>query len=159
MSCQSYARSYQIKCCLFVHLQITPHYVCMYDPHKGGLPNPVTGSPSRKTMGSKSAISVRRLSTISEQDPDKLDTDSSSHDPRGGGEWGGSSFSMCSDKFKNSSSHFSSVLTSFVLLCCCTFLWTCPWKKIVQTKYQHLQINAFLSFLVYNMHKTNAFQL
>ncbi|KAM9351011.1 myoD family inhibitor domain-containing protein 2 [Symphorus nematophorus] len=69
---------------------------------------PVTGSPSRKMMGSKSVSGVRRLSTISEQDPDKLDTDSSSHDPRGGSEWGGSSFSMCSDKFKNSSSHFSS---------------------------------------------------
>ncbi|XP_076596415.1 myoD family inhibitor domain-containing protein 2-like [Chaetodon auriga] len=66
------------------------------------------GSPSRRMMGSKSVSGVRRLSTISEQEPDKMDTDSSSHDPRRGSEWGGSSFSMCSDKFKNSSSHFSS---------------------------------------------------
>lgn len=65
------------------------------------------GSPSRKMMG-KLAGGVRRLSTISEQEPDKLDTDPSSRDPLGGGEWGGSSFSVCSDKFKNSSGRFSS---------------------------------------------------
>lgn len=65
------------------------------------------GSPSRKVMG-KSVSGIRRLSTISEQEPDKLDTDPCSHDPLGGSGWGGSSVSMCSDKFKNSSSHFSS---------------------------------------------------
>lgn len=59
-------------------------------------------------IGGNLVSGVRRLSTISEQEPEKLDTDSSSHDPRGGSEWGGSSFSVCSDKCKNSSSHYSS---------------------------------------------------
>ncbi|XP_027144594.1 myoD family inhibitor domain-containing protein 2-like [Larimichthys crocea] len=66
------------------------------------------GSPSRQMMDSKSVSGIRRLSIISEQEPDKLDTDPTSHDPRCGSERGGSSFSMCSDKFKNSSSRFSS---------------------------------------------------
>ncbi|XP_029137290.1 myoD family inhibitor domain-containing protein 2-like isoform X2 [Labrus bergylta] len=74
----------------------------------GSTPEPVTGGPSRKMRG-KSVSGVRRLSTISEQELEKLpDTDPSSHDPLGGSEWGGSSFSTCSDKFKNSSSPFSS---------------------------------------------------
>uniref|UniRef100_UPI0037E7205F myoD family inhibitor domain-containing protein 2-like n=1 Tax=Semicossyphus pulcher TaxID=241346 RepID=UPI0037E7205F len=73
----------------------------------GSTPTPVTGGPSRK-MRSKSVSVPRRLSTISEREPDKLDTDPSSHDPLGGSELGGSSFSTCSDKFRNSSSHFSS---------------------------------------------------
>ncbi|XP_050927302.1 myoD family inhibitor domain-containing protein 2-like [Lates calcarifer] len=51
---------------------------------------------------------VRRLSTISEREPDKLDANHDSHEPLGGSEWGGSSLSMCSDKFRSSSSHFSS---------------------------------------------------
>ncbi|XP_023261957.1 myoD family inhibitor domain-containing protein 2-like [Seriola lalandi dorsalis] len=72
----------------------------------GNTPKPVTCSPPRKMMGKFSG--VRRLSTISEQEPDKLDTDPSSQEAQGGSAWGGSSFSMCSDKFKNSSSHFSS---------------------------------------------------
>lgn len=70
---------------------------------KGSIPGPVMDDPPRKMTGK-----LVRLSTISEQEPDKLDTDPSSHDAPGGGEWGGSSFSMCSDKFKNSSSRFSS---------------------------------------------------
>ncbi|XP_044208523.1 myoD family inhibitor domain-containing protein 2-like [Thunnus albacares] len=68
---------------------------------------PVTGFPPRKTMG-KLVSEVPRLSTISEQELDKPDIDPSSYDPLGGSEWGGSTFSMCSDKFKNSSSRFSS---------------------------------------------------
>ncbi|KAM3872050.1 myoD family inhibitor domain-containing protein 2-like [Diretmus argenteus] len=61
-------------------------------------------------MTGRSVVSgVRRLSTISEQEPEKLDTLLSSQDPLGGSEWGGSSFSLCSDnKYKNSSSRFSS---------------------------------------------------
>ncbi|KAM9505701.1 myoD family inhibitor domain-containing protein-like [Salvelinus alpinus] len=52
---------------------------------------------------------VRRLSTISEHEPDKVDTDLSSQDPMGGREWGGSSFSLCSNKhINNSSDRFSS---------------------------------------------------
>ncbi|XP_071383441.1 myoD family inhibitor domain-containing protein 2-like [Centroberyx affinis] len=73
---------------------------------EGSIPTPV-GHPSR-VMGKSVVVSVRRLSTISEQEPDKLDTDLSSQDPLGGSEWGGSSFSLCSDKYKNSSSRFSS---------------------------------------------------
>ncbi|XP_045913195.1 myoD family inhibitor domain-containing protein 2-like [Micropterus dolomieu] len=64
-------------------------------------------SPSGKMTG-KLVGGLCRLSTISEQEPDKLDTDSISYYPLGGGELGGSSISMCSDKFKNSSSRFSS---------------------------------------------------
>lgn len=56
----------------------------------------------------KLAGEVRRLSTISEQESDKPDINPSTHDPLGGNEWGGSSFSMCSDKFKNSSSRLTS---------------------------------------------------
>ncbi|CAJ1084752.1 myoD family inhibitor domain-containing protein 2-like [Xyrichtys novacula] len=59
-------------------------------------------------MRDKSVSEVRRLSTISEKEPEKVDTDPSSHDPPGGSEWGGSSFSTSSDKFNNSSSRFSS---------------------------------------------------
>ncbi|XP_054466004.1 myoD family inhibitor domain-containing protein 2-like [Anoplopoma fimbria] len=62
-------------------------------------------NPPRKMSG-KLVSGVCRLSTITEQEADKLDTDPSSHDPLGGSEWGGSS-SMCSDKFKSSSSVFS----------------------------------------------------
>lgn len=65
------------------------------------------GPPSRKTRA-KPVSGTRRLSTISEKEPEKLDTDPSSHGPLGGSEWGGSSFSTSSDKFKNSSSRFSS---------------------------------------------------
>lgn len=64
-------------------------------------------SPSGKMTG-KLVGGLCRLSTISEQEPDKLDTDSISYYPLGGSELGGSSISMCSDKFKNSSSRFSS---------------------------------------------------
>lgn len=59
-------------------------------------------------MMGKLVSGVRRLSTISEQEPDKIDTDPSSHDPLGGGERGGSRFSLCSSKFNNSSSCLSS---------------------------------------------------
>ncbi|XP_053174004.1 myoD family inhibitor domain-containing protein 2-like [Scomber japonicus] len=59
-------------------------------------------------MTGKWISEARRLSTISEQESDKPDLDSTSHDALVGSEWGGSSFSMCSDKFKNNSSHFSS---------------------------------------------------
>ncbi|XP_034552491.1 myoD family inhibitor domain-containing protein 2-like [Notolabrus celidotus] len=68
---------------------------------------PGMGGPSRK-MRAKSVSGNRRLSTISEREPEKLDTDPGSQDPLGASEWGGSSFSTSSDKFKNSSSHFSS---------------------------------------------------
>ncbi|XP_044065601.1 myoD family inhibitor domain-containing protein 2-like isoform X2 [Siniperca chuatsi] len=71
----------------------------------GSIPKPVMGSPSKKMMA-KLVSGVRRLSTISEQEPDKPNP--ISYDSLGGSEWGGSSFSMCSDKFKNSSSLFSS---------------------------------------------------
>ncbi|KAG7221575.1 hypothetical protein INR49_017106 [Caranx melampygus] len=73
----------------------------------GNTPEPVTCSPSRKMIDNKFS-GIRRLSTISEQEVDKPDTELSSREPRGGSEWGGSSFSVCSDKFKNSSSNFSS---------------------------------------------------
>ncbi|KAM6929517.1 myoD family inhibitor domain-containing protein 2 [Lycodopsis pacificus] len=73
----------------------------------GSIPRLVMDNPPRKMTG-KLLSGVCRLSTISEQEPDKLDTDPSSHDPPGGSEWGGSSLSMCSDKFKSSSSVFSS---------------------------------------------------
>ncbi|XP_059189059.1 myoD family inhibitor domain-containing protein 2-like [Centropristis striata] len=63
---------------------------------------------SPKKMTGTLASEVSRLSTILEQEPVKLDADPSSHEPLGGREWVGSSFSMCSDKFKNSSSCFSS---------------------------------------------------
>lgn len=75
-------------------------------PFKGSIPQPELDGPSRKKIGSKSVSGLRRLSTISEQEPDKLDN--GSHDSWGGSDWAGSSFSMCSDKFKNSCSHFSS---------------------------------------------------
>lgn len=81
---------------------------CLYHPFKGSIPKPELGSPPRKKTGSKSVSGPCRLSTISEQEPDMLDTNPSSHDSWGGSEWAGSSFSMCSDKFKNSSSRFSS---------------------------------------------------
>ncbi|XP_029995187.1 myoD family inhibitor domain-containing protein 2 [Sphaeramia orbicularis] len=69
----------------------------------GNIPMPVEGSPSKKTT-SKMFSGVRRLSTISEQEPDQPDPDPNSHDPPDG-----SSFSLCSESvFKNSSSHFSS---------------------------------------------------
>ncbi|XP_049921223.1 myoD family inhibitor domain-containing protein 2-like [Epinephelus moara] len=71
------------------------------------IPKPVMDNPPRKMPG-KSPSGVCRLSTISEQDPDKPDSDPSSHDPPGGTEWRGSSFSTCSDKIRNSSSRFSS---------------------------------------------------
>ena len=61
---------------------------------------PELGSPSGKLTGGRSVGGLRRLSTIAEQEPDK---DPNSHDS-----WGGSSFSMCSDKFKSGSSRFSS---------------------------------------------------
>ncbi|XP_042347272.1 myoD family inhibitor domain-containing protein 2 [Plectropomus leopardus] len=73
----------------------------------GSITKPVIDNPPRK-MTSKSTSGVCRLSTISEQESDKPDTDPTPHDPPGGSEWRGSSFSMCSDKFKNSSSYFSS---------------------------------------------------
>lgn len=69
---------------------------------------PVTGSPSGKMMCVTSVSEARRLSTISEHEPDKMDADASSHGARAGSEWGGSSFSMCSDRLKNSGSCFSS---------------------------------------------------
>lgn len=81
---------------------------CLYHPFKGSIPKPELGSPPRKKIGSKSVSGLCRLSTISEQEPDMLDTNPSTHDSWGGSEWAGSSFSMCSDKFKNSSSRFSS---------------------------------------------------
>ncbi|XP_034393916.1 myoD family inhibitor domain-containing protein 2 [Cyclopterus lumpus] len=55
-------------------------------------------------MAGKLVSEVCRLSTISEQEPDKLDPNPSSHDALGVSEWAGSSFSMSSDKFKSSSS-------------------------------------------------------
>ncbi|XP_039657255.1 myoD family inhibitor domain-containing protein 2 [Perca fluviatilis] len=70
----------------------------------GSIPRPVMDKPPRKMTG-KLASEVCRLSTISEQEPN---TNPSSHDPMGDSEVGGSSFSLCSDKFKNSSSRFSS---------------------------------------------------
>lgn len=66
--------------------------------------------PSGQKMGSTSAGGMRRLSSIAEQVSDNrpLDTAPRSHKAREGSEWPGSSFSMCSDKVKNSSSHYSS---------------------------------------------------
>lgn len=66
------------------------------------------GSPCRKKLGGKSVGGLRRLSTISEQEADKLDSNPTSHRSWGGSEWTGSSFSVCSDKFRNSSGRFSS---------------------------------------------------
>lgn len=78
----------------------------------GSVPKALLGSPSRKKTGSKSAGSLRRLSTISEQEADKLDGSPASHESwggGGGGEWTPSSFSVCSDKLKSSGSgRFSS---------------------------------------------------
>ncbi|XP_034067047.1 myoD family inhibitor domain-containing protein 2 [Gymnodraco acuticeps] len=71
----------------------------------GSIPQTVMENPPRKMTG-RSVSAVCRLSTISEQD--KLDTDPSPTDPLGGSKWGGSGFSLCSDKLKNSSSHLSS---------------------------------------------------
>ncbi|KAI3357523.1 hypothetical protein L3Q82_015932 [Scortum barcoo] len=80
---------------------------CLDEVVVRSVPKPVTGSPSRKMTG-KLAGGVRRLSTISEQEADRLDANPSSHDPLGGSERGGSSLSVCSDKFRSSSSRFSS---------------------------------------------------
>lgn len=71
----------------------------MYSSLKGNIPEPEAGSPSRKMTG-KLVGEVRRLSTISEQEMDKPDTDS--------GGRAGSGLSVCSDRFKSSSSVFSS---------------------------------------------------
>ncbi|XP_029290872.1 myoD family inhibitor domain-containing protein 2 [Cottoperca gobio] len=68
----------------------------------GSIPKTVMDNPPRKMTG-KVVSGVCRLSTISEQEPGRLNTDPSSHDTLGGSNWGGSSVSMCSDKFKNSS--------------------------------------------------------
>ncbi|KAK1899173.1 MyoD family inhibitor domain containing protein 2 [Dissostichus eleginoides] len=73
----------------------------------GSIPQTVMENPPKKMTG-RSVSAVCRLSTISEQEQDKLDTDPSSNDPLGGSKWGGSGFSLCSDKLKNSSSHLSS---------------------------------------------------
>uniref|UniRef100_A0A8D0AY63 MyoD family inhibitor domain containing 2 n=1 Tax=Sander lucioperca TaxID=283035 RepID=A0A8D0AY63_SANLU len=62
--------------------------------------------PPRKMTG-KLASEVCRLSTISEQEPN---TNPSSHVPMVGSEVGGSSFSLCSDKFKNSSNDCATLL-------------------------------------------------
>ncbi|XP_034446081.1 myoD family inhibitor domain-containing protein 2-like [Hippoglossus hippoglossus] len=67
---------------------------------------PVTGSPPRETTGMFAAH--RRPSTTSERELDKPEAEPCSHDALGGSELGGSSCSMCSDKFKSSSSHLSS---------------------------------------------------
>ena len=78
-----------------------------YTVFKGDVSRPTNSG----VMSSNKVVvsGVRRLSTISEQDPDKVDTDLSSQDPMGGREWGGSSFSLCSNKhINNSSDHFSS---------------------------------------------------
>ncbi|XP_034028796.1 myoD family inhibitor domain-containing protein 2-like [Thalassophryne amazonica] len=72
------------------------------------VPEPVLFSPSKKMKGKLVVSGGRRLSTISDQQPDEPDIDRSSHDPLGGSECGGSSFSLSSDKWKNSSSCFSS---------------------------------------------------
>ncbi|XP_068454629.1 myoD family inhibitor domain-containing protein 2 [Clinocottus analis] len=77
----------------------------------GSVPRLVMDNPPRKMAG-KLVSGACRLSTISEQEPDKLDTNPSSHDALGGGDWRGSSFSVCSDKFKSSSSSSSSGFSS-----------------------------------------------
>lgn len=74
-------------------------------PPKASGPEQGLLSPSEKTTGSKSAGSVCRLSSILEPDSERVDTD----DSRGGHDWGGSIFSLRSDKLKTSSgSCFSS---------------------------------------------------
>ncbi|XP_056278377.1 myoD family inhibitor domain-containing protein 2-like [Pseudoliparis swirei] len=57
-----------------------------------------------RKMAGKLLSGVCRLSTIAEQEPDKPDPNPSSHDAPGAGEWAGSGFSVCPDKFKSSSS-------------------------------------------------------
>lgn len=64
-------------------------------------------NPPRKMAG-KLVSGACRLSTISEKEPEKPDTDPTPRDPLGGSEWAGSSFSVGSDKLKSSSSDFSS---------------------------------------------------
>lgn len=65
----------------------------------GSVPKPQLDSPSRKKAGSKSTGSLRRLSTISEQEADKLDGSPA------GSAWTASSFP---NKLRSSSSCFSS---------------------------------------------------
>lgn len=71
------------------------------------VPKPQLGSPRRKKTGSKSVGGLRRLSTISEQEPGKLDGSHASQESWGGGgsgaggEWTASSFSACSDKLRS----------------------------------------------------------
>ncbi|XP_068609791.1 myoD family inhibitor domain-containing protein 2-like [Brachionichthys hirsutus] len=75
----------------------------------GGIPPiPVMSGPSKTVSGSRSAGGMRKLSTIAEQESDKLDNNPGSEDSQGSSESGGSSFSVCSDKFRNGSSHFPS---------------------------------------------------
>lgn len=79
----------------------------------GSVPKPQLGSPSRKKTGSKSVGGLRRLSTISEQEPGKLDGSHGSQESwggggGGGGEWTASSFSVCSDKLWSGGGRFSS---------------------------------------------------
>ncbi|XP_040049908.2 uncharacterized protein LOC120829667 [Gasterosteus aculeatus] len=73
----------------------------------GSIPKPVMDNPPRKMAG-KLVSGACRLSTISEKEPEKPDTDPTPRDPLGGSEWAGSSFSVGSDKLKSSSSDFSS---------------------------------------------------
>ncbi|XP_067096862.1 myoD family inhibitor domain-containing protein 2-like [Osmerus mordax] len=64
--------------------------------------------PVQPRVKSKVVVSgVRRLSTISEQDADKVDTDLHYQVPLGGNGWDESSFSLCSDKYNISSGLFS----------------------------------------------------
>lgn len=78
------------------------------------VPKPQLGSPRRKKTGSKSVGGLRRLSTISEQEPGKLDGSHASQESWGGGgsgaggEWTASSLSACSDKLRSGGGHFSS---------------------------------------------------
>ncbi|XP_029363071.1 uncharacterized protein LOC115046687 isoform X2 [Echeneis naucrates] len=72
----------------------------------GNTSKKATCSPPKNIMDSFSG--ARRLSTIAEQESDRPDGDPSSHEALGGSEWGGSTFSVCSDKFRSSGSRFSS---------------------------------------------------
>ncbi|XP_056896112.1 uncharacterized protein LOC130529675 isoform X2 [Takifugu flavidus] len=66
----------------------------------GSIPEQGLVSPSEKMTGSKSASSLCRLSSVLEPDSEELDPDGSC----GGRDWGGSIFSVCSDRLKHSSS-------------------------------------------------------
>lgn len=90
-------------------------WCCLFE---GGVPEQGLVSPSEKITGSRSGGGLCRLGTILEPDSEDVDTDGSC----GGRGWGGSIFSVWSDRLKSSSSsddsHSGGTSCSQPLGCC-----------------------------------------